>query len=302
MPELAEQTTHVRERLFGRGLGFGAPSPRRRVYVFGGGEPTGGLFDYPERTWEESVGWRLAPGSMRPEGAMKVYSGWMKPEGERRVYFAYGPSDCIELGAPSARDTLSLFAPMLLTRAGTGYVLDDLRATIPKLWAQEAPVKELPAIEVATPLVIDVPEALKEARTKAGLPVQDLAAMFGIKRRQFYNLLSGEDTTDPAREPRIARIVNAIRHISDQVGSNSRKVRAVLLGRIDGDSVYDAAVADDTRRLDRALQRALVASAEGLTPARRSAPSTRATPEEAAAIRDFLRATRDETGNDVPDA
>ena len=145
-------------------------------------------------------------------------------------------------------------------------------------------------------LTLDIPAALAAARSQAGLPVQDLAAMIGIKRRQFYNLLSGEDTPDIARELRIGRVTNAVSSLSKMAGGNSRKVCASLLARLDGDSVYDAAVADDEDRLSRALERADAAMAMGTVVQPRLAPSNRATPDEAASVRGFLRSTRDDTG------
>ena len=148
----------------------------------------------------------------------------------------------------------------------------------------------------ADTLTLDIPAALATGRSQAGLPVQDLAAMFGIKRRQFYNLLSGEDTPDIARELRIGRVTNAITQLSELADGNSRKVRTYLLARLDGDSVYDAAVADDEDRLDWALERACSAMAMGTAVHARLTPSNRATPEEAASVREFLRSTRDDTG------
>ena len=143
----------------------------------------------------------------------------------------------------------------------------------------------------------DLPAALRITRQSAGLPVQDLAAMLGIKRRQFYNLASGEEP-DNSCEDRIFRVANAIGKISDLVEGNSRHVRAALLAYIGNDSFYDAAVSGNERRLDNALDQALAAIRCGVKIQRRLAPSNRARPTkaEAVAMREFLRAARDETG------
>jgi hypothetical protein len=193
--------------------------------------------------------------------------------------------------------TFSYSAPMFRMTAGTGddllvedVLIQELHNSLDE-WekiGQGEPETEAP--------IVDLPRALATARSQAGLPVQDLAAMFGIKRRQFYNLLSGEDRPDMARELRIARVANAVAELSRLVGGNSRKVRALLLARFENDSLYDAAVADDEDRLEWALARASSVAATDVTPPVRLAPSSRASSEEAIAVREFLRSTRDDVG------
>jgi hypothetical protein len=219
-----------------------------------------------------------------------------------RVVMLVRPTEFIEIGVPEEKGlTLSFSAPALQTRRGTGYIFEDIRRCMDAVRRHLVVVSPTETLAVAPPVVLDVPEALQEARMRAGLPVQDLAAMFGIKRRQFYNLISGEDAPDPTRERRIARVTEAIRQVSELLGANSRKTRAFLLARLDGDSLYEAAVAGDEGRISQALERALIASGE--TVARpRLAPSRRATPEEAAAVRDFIRATRDQMGDSDSDS
>ena len=204
--------------------------------------------------------------------------------------------------------TMSLSATPVQTRIGTGEFYSSDPDRVIEAWYRHrfAPAPTLTEAttltETSSAPVLDIPEALGDARTRAGLPVQDLAAMFGIKRRQFYNLISGEDMPDAAREKRIGRVADALRAMSDQLGGNSRSVRTLLLARIEGDSVYDAAVADEPVRLELALERALAAAAAGQRVQPRAAPSIRASAEEAAAARDFLSATRDDTGPETTGA
>jgi hypothetical protein len=211
------------------------------------------------------------------------------------ILLRHQPYDLVALAAPDEADfTLSPSAPMFEVPLGTGEMISDIRDYVRELWHRyAAPGGPLP-LDAPTP-VLDIPAALQQARSQAGLPVQDLAAMFGIKRRQFYNLTSGEQQPEPDREPRITRVTDAINKVSEWVG-NSRKVRALLLARIDGDSIYDAAVADDEGRLRWALERAYSAAAQDISLPTRLSPSHRATLGEAAAVRDYLRATRDDTG------
>jgi transcriptional regulator with XRE-family HTH domain len=247
-------------------------------------EPTGG-FDYPWSTLQGPSRLRLPwRWSLEPAKVIFLTSG--------------REAELIEIGAEDNRDfvTISFSTPTYRTALGTGCVFHQTDTSLYEKFYKRlaiAPAASAAPLE-ETPLVVDVPGALQEARTKAGLPVQDLAAMFGIKRRQFYNLASGDDRPEHAREMRIARVTAVIKQLSERLGGNSRSVRGALLARLDGDSVHEAAIANDESRLKAALERALAAADAGTPLPRRSAPSTRATPEEAAAVRDFLRATRDE--------
>ncbi len=218
---------------------------------------------------------------------------------ERPVRVTYRrPVEAADLDMPEERNaTLSPSAPAFETAVGTDARIGRLRdifreVTRDDLFVAAAPITVEPSIA----LLRDVPVVLKETRTKAGLPVQDLAAMFGIKRRQFYNLVSGEDMPDKAREDRIFRVAEAINQIGGLVNGNSRKVRAALLARMSGDSLYNAAVADNESRLDAALRRALAAIRDGVSIRQQLPPSDRATPSEAAAVRAFRRAVQDEMG------
>ena len=215
----------------------------------------------------------------------------------RLVFFLRQPADFVKLAAPNEPEfTLSLFAPMFMAPVGTGETIREVAASVRDLWRGSAAPEAPLSLATPTTQLVDVPAALRQARSQAGLPVQDLAAMFGIGRRQFYNLVSGEQHTDDARAPRIARVTDVVERISEWVGGNTRKVRALLLARLDGDSIYDAAVADDEHRIGRAVERAYLLAGEAMSLPRLLPPSHRATSGEAAAMRGYLRATRDETG------
>jgi len=188
----------------------------------------------------------------------------------------------------------SLRAPNIIVGASTGDTLQEIAESAYRIAVEIPPDAAVVAEseEFATALV-DVPVLLQEARQRAGLPVQDLAAMFGFSRRQFYNLASGEQNTDDDRAVRIARIRDAIVQVSELVDGNSRQTRQLLLSRLEGDAIFDAAAAHDYLRLLRGVTRAVELVRQGQTLGHRLPPSARATPQEAAAVRDYLHASRD---------
>jgi transcriptional regulator with XRE-family HTH domain len=198
--------------------------------------------------------------------------------------------------------TPSSYRPWFVRGQSTGEGVAEIAEFIRTAWRGigAARVEETAPAEFALSAVLDVPAVLREARAQAGLPVQDIAAMFGISRRQFYNLVSGEQNTDDGRAPRIARVADVIRQASLQVGGNRRRTRQLLLARLHGESIYDAALVDDQERVGLALERAAAASRDGQSLLYRLPPSGRATPREAAAVREYLRASRDDSG--LPDA
>jgi len=224
--------------------------------------------------------------------------GWVRI-GEERTTFDAPLRMLNVIGVPLPDEenfTSGRFAPMIKAPVGTGDLLDEIRDYLDQIWLQQAEAACSAVSTASATILFDIPGALRKARSQAGLPVQDFAAMFGVKRRQFYNLASGEDTPGSENEQRIARVAQTLSEISDWVEGNSRKVRALLLARLGGDSIYEAAVADDPDRLESAVERARAAAAQDVSLAPRLAPSNRATPDEAAAVREFLRSTRDETG------
>jgi hypothetical protein len=232
---------------------------------------------------------------MAPDISGQKLSGCVNLAGDepKRLIIVFPDFEKYEPALPAVQDwTPSYFVPRFDMQIGTGEIIQEIGAKVRDVWRRHAPVV---STDIGT-AIVDVPASLQSTRSQAGLPVQDLAAMFGIKRRQFYNLLSSEQETESERAQRIARVAEAVARVSGWVDGNTRKVRALLLARLDGDSIYDAAVADDEGRLSSAIERAYSAAAAGTRLPRRPAPSNRATAEEASAVREYLRATRDQPG------
>ncbi len=82
-----------------------------------------------------------------------------------------------------------------------------------------------------------LPEVLQAMRAQAGLPVGDLAGLLGVKRRQFYNWLSEENSPDPGAETRIRQVAELIEGLFAQLGSG-KQVRAALLTPVEGRTAY----------------------------------------------------------------
>lgn len=208
----------------------------------------------------------------------------------------YIPDDLIQESqlAHSEREqeTWSQFAPPLgAARDSIKKKLDTLVADAVATWVRQHAVSA-----EQSALILDIPATLQEVRVKAGLPVQDVAAMFGVKRRQFYNLLNGEDLPSPDTDRRIGPVTEAIRVLSEAASGDSRAVRVAILARIGGESVFDAAMSGEPGRLESATARAAQAVASGQRLRKRLPPSHEATPEEAATARDELRYSRDQMG------
>lgn len=128
--------------------------------------------------------------------------------------------------------------------------------------------------------------AAQQIRELTRLPVQDVSAMLGIKRRQFYNWLDGTlPTSDRIR--RLFTLRDAASRLNAASGGSPRRVRLALLAPIAGDSVFDAFVADDAGRIHAAVGAAEQALVDGARLTRRVPPSarTKSTPEDARELR-----------------
>lgn len=100
-------------------------------------------------------------------------------------------------------------------------------------------------------------EIVRDLRERLGLPVADLAAMCGVRRRQLYNLLSGETTSTP-REQAIRTLHDIVVRLADIVDMDEERLRAAVLWPAgpSGDSIYSAAVSQDVdalREIGRAV-------------------------------------------------
>jgi hypothetical protein len=140
----------------------------------------------------------------------------------------------------------------------------------------------LPAAK--SPIVIDAPSSTPElatvarrVRDLAGLPVNDVARMIGIGRRQFYNLL-GRGSSSPETELRLRHLEAQLERLTGVVGEDSTAIRSALLTPV-GDpprSLFEAALAGEDASLGRIFD-ALMDRIErrGLRQVRRAVPRGR---------------------------
>ncbi len=144
--------------------------------------------------------------------------------------------------------------------------------------------------------VLDAPslaDLLNDLRDQVYFPAGDVAALCGVKRRQFYNLLAGA-SPNPQRDQHIRLVCKITTALSDAVGGDPIKVRAALLMPVSDDyrSLYDAAVAQDCdlgARAEQVITRLRSGNQRGLIP--RPSPRTRRGGREAL---DFLTGYPDE--------
>jgi hypothetical protein len=122
--------------------------------------------------------------------------------------------------------------------------------------------------------VPNVGEAVSELRERTQLPVKDVAAMLGIKRRHVYNLLDGE----PASAATIARVHAAsrmVQRVGEFVGADPRDVRNALLVPVEGKSLFERLSEGDVVAADQALGRLAKRVEAGMRLPRRVPPSVR---------------------------
>jgi len=71
-------------------------------------------------------------------------------------------------------------------------------------------------------------ELVGELRDRVDLPVEDIASMVGVRRRQFYNLINGA-TVSSTREARIRLLHAIVRDLDVAVGGDRGRLRAAIL-------------------------------------------------------------------------
>jgi hypothetical protein len=103
-------------------------------------------------------------------------------------------------------------------------------------------------LELTHPPLPPVGEIVQRIRAAVDLPVAQVAAMCGIKRRQFYNLLDGRGAS-ATRERWVRALADAVEEISDAANGGPDQVRAAVLRPVDGASFFDAACAGDYDKL-----------------------------------------------------
>ena len=106
------------------------------------------------------------------------------------------------------------------------------------------------AIDADTTL-LSLAQVAVQLREKADLPVQDIAAMCGVKRRQYYNLLQGEPSSF-AIEQHMRLVHEVVSDLFERLGRDSRAVRSAILTPLDRlglGSVFEVASQVDVARL-----------------------------------------------------
>jgi hypothetical protein len=97
-----------------------------------------------------------------------------------------------------------------------------------------------------------------ELREQLGMSVDDAAAMCGVGRRQFYNLMSGTSART-AQERHIRKLGGLVDELSAAVESSPDRVRSLALHPVDGSTFYEAARAQDATRMDSIARRLIEA-------------------------------------------
>lgn len=133
-------------------------------------------------------------------------------------------------------------------------VLDPL-APLP---VETAPERSVPSLASVT----------KEMRDLVDLPVQDLARMCGLGRRQYYNLMRGESgaTKTPRAEQHIRQMRDYLGELNARLSGDASQVRSALLLPLDESSrqsFYDIASSGDGSEVESGYQ-TLQAMLEGV--------------------------------------
>ena len=100
-----------------------------------------------------------------------------------------------------------------------------------------------------------VNELASQMRDLVDLPVQDLARMCGLRRRQYYNVMSGEAAS--TRSEQLMRLLHAeLTALWQELDSDPALVRSAVLTPLeafDHATFYDIAVEGDTGKLRAAF-------------------------------------------------
>jgi hypothetical protein len=143
-------------------------------------------------------------------------------------------------------------------------------------------------------------EIVRDLRESLDLPAADVAAMCGVRRRQLYNLLSGETTSTP-REEAIRTLHDIVEQLEGILDGDRRRLRAAILLPVgpSGESIYSAATAQDVAALRdvgrEVADRLAAGDMRGLI--RRPSPRL-ARFGTARAAQEFLAESRDEREDD----
>jgi hypothetical protein len=133
---------------------------------------------------------------------------------------------------------------------------------------------------------------LQELRVRTGLPAADVAAMVGVKRRQFYNLLaSGRAGVD--RQRWIHELASGIERLNSAASDDPARVRAAILKPLaDGTTFFDRASTQDEGAVRGAVDELVAMLLDGRVSGRVRTPSP-ALRRRGGSAGDFLSGYRD---------
>lgn len=109
-----------------------------------------------------------------------------------------------------------------------------------------------------TPDASSLAQLVRDLRDRIDLPVEDIAAMVGVRRRQFYNLMSGE-TASSAGEARVRLIHMIVGELEAALDGDRADLRAAILMPVgERYETFHSAAASGDLDLTRAIGRELV--------------------------------------------
>lgn len=166
---------------------------------------------------------------------------------------------------------------------------------VDEVWLSPAGQTMLIVLSPAEVQAPAVSEVVAEIRDLSGLAVNDVAAMLGLRRRQFYNLLDNGTTTSE-RERWIHALRGVLGELNDAANGQTDRVRAALLRPDDGGtSLFDLVVGHDEAAARARAGELCDALREGRMSGKvqRSSPRLKRLGASASAASDFLSGYRD---------
>lgn len=87
----------------------------------------------------------------------------------------------------------------------------------------------------------------RDLRTWLDLPVDDIARLCGVRRRQFYNLLESRGATSGSREKHVGLVHGVLEDLRSKLGDDNKKLRAAVLMPVTDDyrSFFDVCAEQD---------------------------------------------------------
>jgi hypothetical protein len=146
---------------------------------------------------------------------------------------------------------------------------------------------------------LSLADVTQDLRRLADLPVQDIARMCGVGRRQYYNLMRGTaETMKTAQAEQHIRLLHCyLQELSQELGDDASTVRSAVLLPLDAferRSFHDVAAAGNDEELKRAYEVLSTELAAGRGVPDRLSPSGTFAPSEEAwrGAADYSRADR----------